>query len=205
MTLSPKMTPAASASRSAAVSAGRAALRGKRSPPLCVLLVLALVATSAMAQEDPCAKFSWNIARERALFGTSPESLGAGHDAMSTPLLAPDRLYELQLGPQRQIVLPLPPGKKTSNDGAYAGLARLRVPRPGSYRISVDQPSWIDVVADGKMIDSADFQGRSGCLAPHKIVQYSLPAGQELLLQLSGAASPRLRLTITRVEAVPTP
>jgi hypothetical protein len=56
---------------------------------------------------------------------------------------------------------------------------------------------WIDIVADGKMIDSADFQGRAGCQAPHKIIQYSLAAGRELLLQLSGAPSATVRLTIT--------
>jgi len=47
------------------------------------------------------------------------------------------------------------------------------------------------------MIASADFQGRPGCLAPHKIVQYQLPAGRQLTLQFSAAASAQLRLTIT--------
>ena len=183
---------------------GHMAVSSHRYAQLWVMLALGLAAGSAIAQEDPCAKFSWNIGHERALFATAPESLVAGRDAKSTPLLAPDRLYELQLASQDQVALLLPPGRKTITDGGFAGMARLRVQQPGTYRISVDQPSWIDVVADGKMIDSTDFQGRPGCLAPHKIVQYSWPAGQELVLQLSSAASPRVRVAITPVQAGPT-
>jgi hypothetical protein len=172
----------------------------RRSARLLVLLALGLAARCALADEDPCARFSWNIAHERALFATAPVSLAAGRDARSTPLLAPDRLYELQLVPQGQVAMPLPPGKKTSIEGAHAGLARLSLQQPGVYRVCVDQPAWIDVVADGSMIEAADFQGRPGCLAPHKIVQYSLPAGCKLVLQLSAAAGLRLRLAITHVD-----
>jgi hypothetical protein len=160
-------------------------------------LALSLAAGMAAAQDDPCAKFSWNIERERALFASAPQAVVAGRDASSAPPLAPERLYQLQLAAAGQITLLLPPGKKTGADGAYGGMARLRLAQPGSYRVSVDQPLWIDVVADGKMIQSVDFQGRPGCLAPHKIVQYSLPSGRELLLQLSGAPNPVVRLTIT--------
>jgi hypothetical protein len=170
-------------------------------PQLCLMLTIGLAAGSALAQEDPCAKFSWNIERERALFATAPEAVAAGRDAATTPLLAPERLYQLQLAPQDRVALALPPGKQTKADGAYAGMARLRLQQPGTYRVSVDQSLWIDVVADGKMLDSADFQGRSGCMTPHKIVQYSLPAGRDLVLQLSGAASPGARLTITQADA----
>jgi hypothetical protein len=159
-------------------------------------LALSLAAGIVLAQDDPCAKFSWNVEHERALFAAAPQAIAAGHDAASAPRLEPDRLYQLQLAAAGQVMLALPPGKKPG-DASYAGLARLSLQQPGSYRVSVDQSVWIDIVADGKMIDSADFQGRPGCLAPHKMVQYSLPAGRELLLQLSGAPSAGVRLTIT--------
>jgi hypothetical protein len=193
------MTPVSDAWRSAVWLPARMVQRC-----LCCCLVLALgLAASALAQ-DPCAKFSWDIAHEHALFATSAQSLTAGHDVQSAPLLASNRLYELQLGAQSQVSMALPSGKKSIPDGAFAGLAQLRMTQAGTYRVSMDQPAWIDVVADGKMIDSADAQGRAGCAAPHKIVQYSLPAARELVLQFSAAANPRVRLTITRVEAAPT-
>lgn len=201
------MTPVSDALRSAVWLPAQMARRRNRLArhclPSCLVLALALAAASALAQ-DPCAKFSWDIAHEHALFATPAESLAAGHDVKSAPLLASDRLYELQLGAQSQISMALPSGKNTITKGAFAGLARLRLTQPGTYRVSMDQPAWIDVVAGGKMIDSADAQGRAGCLAPHKIVQYSLPAARELVLQLSAAASAHVRLTITSVEAAPT-
>jgi len=173
--------------------------RRRRAQPW-ALLTCSLAAHCALAQQDPCAAFSWNVAHERALFASAPQALSAGRDAASSPPLEPDRLYELQLGPQSQVAWVLPPGKKSIPEEAFAGTARLRLQQPGTYRISVDQSLWIDIVADGHMIESADFQGRAGCVAPHKIVQYTLPAGRELVLQLSAAGGPRARLTITRVD-----
>jgi hypothetical protein len=165
-----------------------------------VLLAPALAGAGAPAADEPCAAFTWDVAHVRALFASAAQSIGAGRDPASAPLLAADRLYQLQLAPQLQVAMLLPPGKKAQLADTYSGLARLQLARPGSYRVSIDQGAWIDVVEDGRMIDSSDFQGRPGCSAPHKIVQYLLPAAHELLLQISGAAAPQLRLAITAVD-----
>jgi hypothetical protein len=168
------------------------------------LLTLGLMAPAvtrtAHADEDPCAGFSGNVTAERALFAGAAQPISAARDVASAPLLAPGRLYQLQLAPHGQVSMRLAPGKKTQLEGAYAGLARLQLQQPGSYRISMDQGAWIDVVADGQMIGSSNFQGRPGCTAPHKIVQFLLPAGHELLLQFSAATAPVLRVAITPVE-----
>jgi hypothetical protein len=177
-----------------------APLNRGRCAPLCLLLALAVAARSAIADQDPCAGFSWNVARERALFAAAPQSLAAGRELKSTPLLAPDRLYELQLGEQDRVTMLLAPGGKSVGDAGYAGLARLQLPRAGSYRISMDQPAWIDVLVDGKMLESSGFQGRPGCVAPHKSVQFALPAGPQLVLQISAATAARLRVTITHAD-----
>jgi len=168
-----------------------------------ILWALSTAAGVACATDDPCAGFTWDVRGEQALFATWPEAAFAGNDAASAPLLVADRLYELALASQEQVKFAAPPGKKAPVDGASAGLARLHLPTTGDYRISVDRPFWIDVVADGQLIASRDFQGRPGCQRPHKIVLYSLPGGQDLMLQLSGAVGTRARLTITRVVASP--
>lgn len=168
--------------------------------PLGALLALALAGEGALAADDSCATFTWDVGQVRALFASAAQSIRAGHDSASAPLLAADQLYQLQLAPQGQVVMLLPPGKTAKFADTYAGLARLQLARAGSYRVSIDQGAWIDVVDDGRMIDSSDFQGRPGCSAPHKIVQYLLPAAHELVLQVSGSAAPHLHLTITAVD-----
>ena len=45
----------------------------------------------------------------------------------------------------------------------------------------IESVSAIDIVADGKIIEWADFQGRPGCLAPHNTFSLHLPAGPRLL------------------------
>jgi hypothetical protein len=165
------------------------------------LVALASLALSSFAADDPCAGFRWDVGHEHALFATPPEPVSLGKDAESAPILIPDKLYQLTLVPQAQVTFAAAPGKKTTVDGASAGLARVRLPVAGNYRISLDRGFWVDLVADRSLITATDFQGRVGCDSPHKIVVYSLPDRQDLLLQLSGAAGSGVRLTITPVPA----
>lgn len=164
-------------------------------------MALASLALSSFAADDPCAGFRWDVGHEHALFATPPEPVSLGKDAESAPILIPDKLYQLTLVPQAQVTFAAAPGKKTTVDGASAGLARVRLPVAGNYRISLDRGFWVDLVADRSLITATDFQGRVGCDSPHKIVVYSLPDRQDLLLQLSGAAGSGVRLTITPVPA----
>lgn len=171
------------------------------------MLALTALSATALAQQapDPCAAFSWNVVHERQLFAGHPSAATTGTTAAAAPQLAPDRLYELQLNPVAQVQFAAPPGKSKGGNGPNAGLTRVRVPTAGLWRIALDQAAWIDVVANGQPIASVDYQGQSGCHAPHKIVQFELPANQELVIQLSGTPEAQLHLTLTRGEASPPP
>lgn len=171
--------------------------RASAAVSLVMTALLGALAHPSYAQ-DPCAAFKWNVAHERALFAGAPERLAAGPDRGSDPQLLPDHLYGLSLLPQERITLSVPLGRKVQFDGAFGGLARLHVPRAGTYRIALDQPGWIDVVGEHGVIPSRDFAGGSACNAPNKLVQFALPAG-ELLLQLSGVATAAIKLTLTLV------
>ncbi len=162
----------------------------------------ALGSPAAFGATNPCAGFRWNVDHERALFETAGQSAAAGRNRATAPVIRADRLYDLSLAPQQDVHFVLRPEKKALTDGAYAGLARLRVASAGLYRISIDKPFWIDVLANGQFVESRDFAGRGGCGAPHKIVVYELPAGS-FVLQLSGAISPQVRVTLTHVPAAP--
>jgi hypothetical protein len=160
-------------------------------------VVALLTCTTAYAADaDPCAGYTWNVTAERALFAGSAQPAMAGKDAASGPALKAGRLYELTLAPEGRVRFRVTPGKKGKTEAGFAGLARLHVMRAGSYRVALDQASWVDVVGGEKLIPSGSFAGQHGCSAPRKIVQFDLPAG-DLLLQISGVANERVRLTVT--------
>jgi hypothetical protein len=171
-------------------------LRSRTLPWLSVLL-LGGGATAAMAADDSCTGFKWNITQEHALFTQAPQAATAGHDLASAPNMKAQQLYELTLAPQNTVTFVVPPGKKSLADGAFAGLAHLKVPAAGSYRISLDAGFWIDVVGNQKLIESTDFGGMHGCDAPRKVVIFNLPAGDDLVLQISQAVKDHVRVTLT--------
>jgi hypothetical protein len=167
-------------------------------------LVVALLAVANARAQDPCAAFTWDVSRERALFASTATTVRAAATSASAPALEADTLYALQLSPQSDVTFALPPGsRKTPTGPVYAGFIRFRAGPAGTYRISADQPVYIDVIAAGSTIPSKDFQGRPGCSAPHKVVEFDLPADTELTLQASGAPSAVARLAVTRTPAFP--
>jgi len=164
------------------------------------LLILCGSAPGAHAA-DPCAGFKWDLKRELALFRGPAAVLAAGKSVSAAPALSTNRLYRLSLVAQSQVAFASPPGKATPAEEAYAGLAVLKVPKPGNYRIAVDVPFWIDVVADGKLAAVTDFQGQQSCDAPHKIVEFELRDATRFILQISGSMKPVVRVTVTAAVA----
>jgi hypothetical protein len=107
----------------------------------------------------------------------------------------------LKLLPQNGVGFAAKPGARNVLSPAYAGLASFQIAQPGSYRVSIDAPFWIDVVAGGALLPPKDFQGQHGCSAPHKIVEFELPGARPLILQLSNAIQDEIRVTITPVAS----
>lgn len=167
-----------------------------RAPVLLFALALAAVARA----DDPCDGFAWDVRVERALFAREAQPATAAPAAALAPELAVATPYALLLVPQEQVQFAVTPGKKTVPAGAHGGLVTTRVSRAGRFRISLDAPAWIDVVAAGQTLRSQAFQGRAGCSAPHKVVEFELPAGQ-VLIQVSAAGPDRVRLTVTEAPA----
>ena len=156
-----------------------------------------LPAWAARSSDEACAGFSWDVSRERALFGTAARAETAGASARGAPLVTPDQLYDLTLAPQGKVHFVVAPERHWGTQDSFAGLIRLRVRTAGVYRITLGQPAWLDVVSGREIIHPRDFQGAAGCTAPNKIVEFELPAGRELTLQLSGLNSRHARVAIT--------
>ncbi len=147
--------------------------------------------------DTPCVEFAWDIRAEHLLYAMQAAPLVGGVDRATTPRLSVDRLYQLHLQPQSTVQFPTPPGGRPPSPEGFAGLASLQVAVAGVYRISADQPLWIDVAFNGALLKPQDFQARKGCSAPHKIVTFALPMGVPLTLQFSNAQNPEARITIT--------
>lgn len=167
-------------------------------------VLCSVVGAQAWAQAPACRDFAWDVHQERALFAGQAQAVQGGTTADATPTVRTDRFYAVQLAPQPQVKFVTPPGKVMLADGAYAGMVKFRVPRSGSYRVSLDAPFWIDIVADGKLLATQDFSG-SRCVGPHKIVIFNMPAGQDLWLQISGAHSAQAHFSVTAGSATPGP
>jgi hypothetical protein len=165
-----------------------------------LLFALADVALPAPAA-DACLDFKWDVSAERALFAGSPMALTAGTDPKAAPVVVPNRLYALRLAAQDHVTFAVPPAKKPASSTAYAGLATLNIPVPGSYRIAVDLPFWIDVASNGTLIAAEDYQGQHACSAPHKIVVFALAGTHPFVLQLSSAMNEVVLVTVTAAPA----
>ena len=128
----------------------RRQIPGRAPIALCVLMMLG---SSVALADDKCVDFKWDASREHALFAGTPETLKAGADFKSAPTIEANKLYALQLLPQGQVTFMTAPRKDNTTVGANAGLASLRIAVPGNYRVSIDAPFWIDVVADGGAVE----------------------------------------------------
>ena len=167
--------------------------------PAFLLLGFSVALASPPPTGDPCAAFTWDVSRERTLFGQEAQNLAAGNAVSAAPTLATGRLYQLQLRAQTEVAFATQPGKKMPDDGeTYAGLASLTVETGGIYRIALDQPLWVDMIVDDSLVPARDFQGRPGCNAPHKIVEFLLPARKPTTLQFSGGRVSSVKVTVTR-------
>ena len=164
--------------------------------PLLALLALPLAPTRAA--EDPCAAFSWDVHHERELFREQPVDIASGRAFADAPVVTPDRLYELELRAQPEVSFAAPPSRIWPKEATYAGLARLTVDTAGVYRLALDQPAWVDVVAGGAELQSRDAQGRVGCSTPYKIVEFALPAAKPLVLEFSASVTPSIRISVSR-------
>lgn len=167
------------------------------------LTMLLLTSAIPMARaDDSCTDFKWDVSKERALFAAGGgTAVKAGTDANTAPTLVPNTLYSVQLASQSRVKFVLEPGRNSRVDTDHAGIATLKLPASGDYRIALDVPLWIDVVTGGALVPAKDFQGQHDCASPHKIVEFELSNDRPLTLQLSSSAAESVRLTITASPA----
>jgi hypothetical protein len=65
----------------------------------------------------------------------------------------------------------------------------------GTYRVALDAPAWIDMIEDGKPIDSTAHSRGPECSGIRKIVDFSLKPGDHVL-RLSKGALPTIAVLV---------
>jgi hypothetical protein len=152
---------------------------------------------------EPCTHFSWDLSREFAIFQSSAATLHAGRSVEAAPEAALGQLYLLELAAESSVAFAARPGGRRPLADAQAGIVVFTVSTAGHFRVSVDTPVWIDVVAAGGVVDSSAFAGNATCGLIHKSVDFNLPAGERLVLQVSKSSSAIVRLAITPAGSAP--
>jgi hypothetical protein len=155
-----------------------------------------LLGTLVSHAED-CA-FKWDIHQEHALFVGTAKPATASTSAAAPTSVTLGALYQIKLWPAESVSYDLPPGKKMLTEGTFAGLVAFHVPATGAYRVALDAPFWIDVVANHQLVGTKDFGGPQNCPGgPRKLVEFNLKADTNYLLQISGASAEQVKVAIT--------
>jgi hypothetical protein len=155
-----------------------------------LLLAASLLTAPCFAQEPVgCDKFKWPIDKERALLAqAAPVTPGVSLPATGA--------FRIALSPIDMASLPTPPSRKP-RPGSNAGFVKIAAPqRARSYRITLSDSAWVDVIQDGREIASSAFTGATGCAGVRKSVKFPL-AATPFVIEISGAAAASIDIAIT--------
>jgi hypothetical protein len=170
--------------------------------PACAALLGLCIAASALAHDPPdagCGAFSRDVAPELATMRLPalPEN-AQSHGPF--PQLLIGKHYALSLLAQDQLKFRVKPGHQARAESPRGGAFEFTVAAAGRYRVSITSRHWIDIVDGQTVVTSLEHFG-PGCELVHKIVEFELPAGRPLTLQLSGQDDAIIGLAITPVPS----
>ena len=152
-----------------------------------------LIAVPAFAQEPAgCDKFKWSLDRERTLLASA--SATKSGDELASTLTSPVKLALVPLADAR---LPMAPERTPKSATSYAGYIRFSgAPQPGTYRITLSEDAWIDVIQGGHLVKSNASSGATGCDGLRKSVKFDLTSAP-LIIQLSGVTTHDIAIVVT--------
>jgi hypothetical protein len=153
------------------------------------VIVASLIAVPALAQEPVgCDKFKWPIDRERALLADA-KLVAIGADVA-------DGAVKLRLSPVTEIKLPAEPSRNPKPN-SYAGFVRYASPpHAGTYRVTLSEPGWIDVVQDGREMESGAFSAVTGCEGIRKSVKFHLRPSP-FVVEITGSPVKEIAVAVT--------
>lgn len=149
---------------------------------------------------DPCQSYEQDVREDLRLLAVAPSPIDASRSPANAARLALAQAGDLRLAPQASAVLAVTPERPMMDEGSYAGVVTLQIEAPGRYRVSVGTHFWVDLIdADGAVLDSVLFAGRSECKPLAKLVEYDVRKPGTYTLQLTGGPTPSARVVVRQV------
>jgi len=161
------------------------------------VLALAMIAAPAFAQEATPAPCPATPAPLPAQFAgwtnTAPVAATAtGTDIAKAQITVGNRA-DVALLPAEQVQFLAP--EKAAVAGTHSGMVHFVLPDARTYRVALGAGAWIDVVRDGKAIDSDAHGHGIPCTPVRKTVDFALTPG-DYVLQIAGNRDASLSVLI---------
>lgn len=90
------------------------------------------------------------------------------------------------------------PPERTPTPGTHATVLGIRIALAGTYRVAIGTAAWLDLVKDGKVVESIAHDHGPTCSGIRKMVDFTLARGS-YTLQLSGSPDTKSGVLVTRL------
>jgi hypothetical protein len=148
-----------------------------------------LAATPAFADDAKvCSKFAWPVHHELDLLRAPPPEAALGITLSAAPVAVS---LKLATG----VTLPAP-SEKPTDITKFAGFVTVPVASAGDYLVSLSGEAWIEVIQDGKPVESYSHSGDPNCPGMRKSVRFTLSA-KPVTIQISNGPEDHILLAVT--------
>ncbi len=160
-----------------------------------IVLAVCVAAGPALAQEPVgCDKFKWPLDKERATLAGSDLPKVASSSRVNWPI---PFATAVTLVPLAEAKLPMAPERAPKSNESFAGFIQSPAPaKAATYKITLSSAGWIDVVQDGRRVQSITSTGVRGCDGVRKSVKFDL-AATPFTIELSGIEANTIAIAIT--------
>ena len=139
-------------------------------------------ATAAWAQEEaPAACPAGPPAAPPAEYATwaARADLASADKAtdLSKAEIAPGKAVTAHLHPTKEVAFVTQP-EKPGGSISRGGMLSLKIDQAGTYRVSIGSGAWLDVLKDGKVLDSVAHNPGPACTGIRKTVDFALQPGR---------------------------
>ena len=162
---------------------------------IALALVCGIVGPAALA-EEPTPRCAATVAPKDELapwVNPAPFPVEISGAQPAERYLRAGQAVTLRLHPADHLSLPVEPKKP----GGSGGLVALSIVETGTYRMALSSAAWIDVIQEGRVLESVSHGHGPDCSGIRKIVDFALSPGR-YTIQLTGNAESTTRLLVAK-------